>query len=202
MSRFLPISASYLGRLIYTASFVVTCYPIFSEAQNGGSELNLKATKQLTEEELVANRDELSRQRAESAAKVVAPPIIPPAPAEPEDLIKSSTIISFGGNLTLVPRGAVLYTPENFAARLIPEPDAKVLGWNEFLLLNRGWITTTEITMAQAEGVDLLPAANAEKMKKGGNLVVAVFEGNPISMLPPKPPAKPANDSKANTLEK
>jgi hypothetical protein len=202
MNRFWLISAPFSGRLVHAVILLVACYPMLSEAQDGGHEPKLTATNQLTEEELVAKRDELSRIRAESAAKVVAPPVIPPAPAEPEDLIKSSTIISFGGNLTLVPRGAVLYTPENFAGRLIPEPDAKVLGWNEFLLLNRGWITTTEITMIQAEGVELLPAANAEKMKKGGNLVVAVFEGNPISMLPPKPPVKPATDSKANTLEK
>jgi hypothetical protein len=187
--------------MLSAVSLLVTFFPMSSEAQEKGVSDEPMASKQLTEEEFTAKRDNLSKLRAESVPKVEAP-VIPPPPAEPENLLESSTVISFGGNLTLVPKGAVLFTPENFAGRLVLEPDAKILGWNEFLLLNRGWITTTEITMAQAEGVELLPAANTEKLKKGGNLVVAVFSGNPISMLPPKPPVKAPIDLNPNNLVK
>jgi len=105
----------------------------------------------------------------------------------PKDLISSSDVISFNGVTTLVPKRAIMQVPENYKARLNNHtPGNKVIGWLDFFRLNRGWITTVEVTRAQAEGKEPLAEGVSEHLSKSQNLIVASYLTGPISMLPQK----------------
>jgi hypothetical protein len=112
-------------------------------------------------------------------------------PKQPQSLLGESDIISFGGLATLVPKRAIIQIPKSCTERLKLEPGAKLVSWADFYALNRGWITTVEIALVQAEGKLPLAEDTRKQMTKSRNLVVATYQGGPISMLPPKPTAKP-----------
>ena len=105
-----------------------------------------------------------------------------------KDLISQSDIISFQGVATLVPKRAILQIPKNYRDRMALQPGAHIVGWSDFYAINRGWITTVEVSRTQAEGNIDLPEETHKLLSKGGNLVVATFMGGPISVLPLKVP--------------
>jgi hypothetical protein len=104
------------------------------------------------------------------------------------DLINESDFLSFGGISTLVPKQSIILTPQNLAARLTYVKGNPLVNWIEFYTKNRGWITTVEISFAQAKGEQALPDSVTQMITKSGNLVIATFSGGPISMLPAKAP--------------
>jgi hypothetical protein len=115
----------------------------------------------------------------------------------PPSLLSSSDIISFGGLATLVPKHAILQVPASCTGRMNIEPGAKIVSWADFYAANRGWITTVEIAIVQAEGKQALAEETKKMMSKSRNLIVATYQGGPISLLPPpkaapKPAATPA----------
>jgi hypothetical protein len=115
---------------------------------------------------------------------------------QPEDFVASSDIICFGGAATFVPKRAIIQAPEKFASRLAMVEGATILTWNDFYAANRGWITTVEVSRAQAEGNEPIADNLREQYVKSGNLVVATYKGGPISVLPPKPSELPAAAAK------
>ncbi len=109
---------------------------------------------------------------------------------QPLDLVSQSDIICFNGAATLVPKRAVLHIPPNLADRLKYLPTSKLQSWSDFFALNRGWITTVEVSRTQAEGNLALVDEIAQRVQKSTNLVVATYLGGPISVLPLKVPAE------------
>ncbi len=109
----------------------------------------------------------------------------------PKDLISQSDIICFQGMATLVPKRAILQIPESCTERLTITPGAKIVGWADFFAANRGWITTVEISREQAEGKEPITEDTRKQLTQCRNLVVATYQGGPISMLPPATPATP-----------
>jgi hypothetical protein len=102
-------------------------------------------------------------------------------PAE-QSIIKQSVILHDGQNWTIVPKGAVIHTPEALKARMDVKPVGTLLAWKDFLAKNFGWITTNEVTFDQAAGNDPLPAARVAFWAKQDKIVVAVHQGGPISV--------------------
>ena len=117
---------------------------------------------------------------------------------QPQDLVKSSDILCFNGAATLIPKKAILKMPKSLEARLKYLPGSKIQSWADFFAMNRGWITTVEVSRVQAEGNKPLDEAVAERVNKSTNLVVATYMGGPISVLPPKVPAE---NAKAATVQ-
>lgn len=114
----------------------------------------------------------------------------PAAATPPKSLLGESDIISFGELATLVPKRAILQIPKNFKDRMKLEAGAKLVSWADFYAANRGWITVVDVTLVQAEGKQPLADPIQKQMSKSRNLVVATYQGGPISMLAPKPAAK------------
>jgi len=106
----------------------------------------------------------------------------------PQDLISRSDVLCFNGMATLVPKKSILALPALFADRVGMVPGAKLVGWAEFHAANRGWVTTQEITLAQARGEQPLEEALNERLSKSTNVVVSTLQGGPISKLQPIPP--------------
>jgi hypothetical protein len=113
---------------------------------------------------------------------------------QPENLLDQSDIVCFNGIAALVPKRAVLATPSAHKERLSFKPGSQIVPWGEFYAQNRGWITTVEVSRAQAEGNAALPEETTTRISKSRNLVVATYKGGPISVLPLKtpPPENPA----------
>lgn len=105
---------------------------------------------------------------------------------QPLDLISQSDFISFNGMATLVPKRAILTIPKNYAGRISFQPGTRIVSWADFFALNRGWITTVEVSRVQAEGNEALAEETAERVATSANLVVATYMNGPISVLPLK----------------
>ncbi len=116
---------------------------------------------------------------------------LPPSRAEPppkqaQDLISQSDVLCFGGIATLVPKHAVLLLPKAMANRSEFTAGSTLMGWAEFYAKNRGWITTVEVTNEQAAGTQPLDAEVSLRLKGSICVVVATYQGGPISVLSPK----------------
>lgn len=107
-----------------------------------------------------------------------------------QSIIKQSSILHDGTNWTLVPRGAVIFIPSALKARVDVKPVGTLLSWADFLVKNRAWITTTDISFDQAAGNEPMPAERAAFWAKQDKLVVAVHQSGPISVrIAPETPA-------------
>lgn len=114
-----------------------------------------------------------------------------PSTANPmKSLIGDSEILCFNGMVTLVPKRAVLQIPQNLADRLKYQPGAKLLSWADFYALNRGWITTVEVSRVQAAGTNPMSEVTQKQISKSANLIVATYQSGPISVLPLKVPVE------------
>lgn len=105
----------------------------------------------------------------------------------PESIVKGSDFLAFNGKMTLVPKQAILHTPANLANRVKFVSGSQLMPFGEFYAGNRAWITTYEVTRAQAEGNQPFPEEVVKRFQKSTTLVVAVYKSGPISVLPPKP---------------
>lgn len=104
------------------------------------------------------------------------------------DLIADSTVLCYGGSLTLVPKGAVLHLPEKLQDRVGVKPNVQVKTWRDFYGANRGWIRAIEVTRDQAIGHAPLPEATLATIEDSSSLVIATYKNGPISVLPLKDP--------------
>lgn len=105
---------------------------------------------------------------------------------EDRNFVKNSAVLSYRGSLTLVPKRSLLHVPDALASRLTIDERAKVMTFQDFLLANRAWIRTVEVTREQALGHVELPASVVESFSKSNTIVVATFKQGPISVLPLK----------------
>ncbi len=133
--------------------------------------------KRITPETLLKYQaiDPMSRlvKPEEGKAKVIRP--------DNQSILKDSTILNDGRNWTLVPVGAVVFTPDSMNSRISQEPTGELLPWNEFLTANRSWISTCEVSFEQAAGKDALPLERTSFWSKLNKIVIAVHQGGPIS---------------------
>ncbi|MBK1827666.1 hypothetical protein [Haloferula rosea] len=117
-------------------------------------------------------------------------------PFKPESLIARSEVLKRGNTATLVPKRAVLHLPADLRGVMGLPENPQLVNWPDFLMQNRAWIRTVEVTRAQAEGQAPLSEAMLESFKDCRQVVVATYQTGPISVLPyvaPEEPAETAN---------
>jgi len=117
-------------------------------------------------------------------------------PYKPTSLIARSEILKRGSTATLVPKRAVLHVPSDLRGVLGLPENPNLVNWPDFLLQNRAWIRTVEVTRAQAEGMAPLSEEMLESFKECRQVVVATYQTGPISVLPyvdPEEQAETAN---------
>ncbi|KAB2640441.1 MAG: hypothetical protein DVB25_04040 [Verrucomicrobia bacterium] len=149
-----------------------------------------------------ATHEQLARQLRKTEQEDPMPRVTPsqaanPPPKPAQDLLSQSDILCFGGMATLVPKHAVLLLPTAMTSRSEFTAGSTLMGWAEFYAQNRGWISTVEVTNEQAAGSLPLAADVTQRLKDGTRVVVATYQGGPISVLPPKvpPPASPSDSA-------
>lgn len=101
-------------------------------------------------------------------------------------LMSRSSTLSSPYAWTIVPKGAILHVPTLYEKRVNDVRNGKLVGWHEFYGQNRNWVRAVPVTIAQARGDDPLSDEFLKSLQVGGQLLVAVCSGGPISvMFPP-----------------
>lgn len=143
-----------------------------------------------TNEDLIRKLRQSEQEMAAAAVSRPASTTVDPRANQPlPDLFNSSEILCYNGAFTLVPKRAVLQFPQNLRDRLKVQQGAKVQNWSTFYTANRNWITTVEVSKSQASGAQPLAEETSTHIAKCGKLVVATFQGHPVSVHPVPAPA-------------
>ena len=107
-------------------------------------------------------------------------------------LYKNSHIISHRGEHAIIPKRSILFIPESLKSRVIEKPTGKFVLWPFFKQRNQDWIWTYEVTLDQAKGIKPLPEGKLKQFEGLNRMVVALYRGNPVSVL--TPPNKEGED--------
>lgn len=100
-----------------------------------------------------------------------------------ESLIDRSEILSYGGVMTIVPKGSVILVPEQLRDRVRAAEEAKVVSWPDFLRQNSIWILPMKVKFEQATGEEMLDKNLLAQLEKSGKIVVATCNDHPISIF-------------------
>jgi len=101
------------------------------------------------------------------------------------DLEKNSEFIVFEGNVTLVPKGAIIHVPERYKANVVTRMQGNFMLWNEFVSRYRGLVTAFEVSLAEATGEAPIKPERLEAGQKTGLILVGTLNHNPISVHRP-----------------
>ncbi|WP_435893838.1 hypothetical protein [Oceaniferula spumae] len=85
-----------------------------------------------------------------------------------------------------MPKNSILFLPDKLKTRVVEKPSGKFVLWPFFKLRNQQWIWTYEVTLDQAKGIKPLPKGTLEQFSKLNRVVVALYRGHPVSVIPPK----------------
>jgi hypothetical protein len=99
-----------------------------------------------------------------------------------QSIIKQSVVLNDGKNWTLIPKGAVIFLPQAMKNRVNANPVGTLLPWNDFLIQNRAWITTNDVSFDQAAGTEALPPERVAYWAKQEKIVIATHRQGPISI--------------------
>lgn len=173
-------------------SSAILAFAFMAAAPASGEEGKKPVYRDAETHDLIVSKLKFTQARDPIKSMIPSEGEDPSVKNKPQDLISSSDAISFNGLTTLVPKRAIIQLPETYADRINNHtPGNKVVGWVEFLTVNRGWVTTVEVSRAQAEGRERLAEELSENLAKSRNLIVATYSSGPISMLPPKEKQEP-----------
>lgn len=157
----------------------------FVQAFGAPPKSTVKIRDAVTHEELATRLRKVSRHDPMGEMKSISE-VDPSVVNRPESILSQSDFITFNGVATLVPKRAILHVPEGLKSRLTLPPGTPIQSWADFFAVNRGWITTVEVTRVQAEGNEPLTPETLDRISKSKSLVVATYRGGPISVLPLK----------------
>lgn len=120
------------------------------------------------------------------------------------DLIAESTILNHGGLMTLVPKRAVLHLPEALESRVGIRDGAELQPWVKFFEVNRSWLHAEPVTRERALGKTPFSAEETKALRSSGKIIIATYEGGPISVLPTAFAAEPGEGERPDeaTLRK
>lgn len=100
------------------------------------------------------------------------------------DLMENSQFIAFEGVSTLLPKGSILHTPLRFQQHIVAQVSGTLMVWSEFAARYRGLVTPFPVTLEQASGQTPIDLRTFEAAKNSGFIVVAMMDGNPVSVSP------------------
>lgn len=129
------------------------------------------------------------RQKADQAAKlmdVVASqtrPLYQKAPSAESSLSTASLFVFDGEYYTILPVGSVLSLPPGLRSRVVTKPQGDVLLWPDFFTRNGAWLGAREVTLELSRGDTKAMAALMRELSAETRLVVAVYQGCPITVL-------------------
>ena len=101
-------------------------------------------------------------------------------------LYKNSHIITHRGEHAIIPKNSIIILPAHLKRRVTEKPDGEFILWPDFKHTNKDWIWTLELSLDQAKGITPISEKKIKDLEKLNRLVVALYRGNPVSVLPSK----------------
>lgn len=101
--------------------------------------------------------------------------------------IRRSTFLGSGNAWARIPAGSVIYIPIHLKQKIIKKPHGKVLRWRDFHKKNHGWIYLHPVNIQQARGLEIIQPDVIKAYQSMGKLVVAAYQGAPISVIQKTP---------------
>ena len=170
--------------------------PVVKGMRDAATHDTIVETDRVAREE--AAREQVKQQQQQALKPV--PPEQRPPPPEKKSILASSDILAYRGEATLVPKRAVLHKPKGMEDKIGMQDGARFVDFQEFLTQNRSWLTTADVNRPQAEGNEPLSEALLKSFAKETRVVIATYNGGPISVLPLKvPPPTETVDGKPAT---
>ena len=134
--------------------------------------------------------DEAFRARRNASGSTMPKPV--PTQAKSYSISDLSVFISHNETHAILPKGCVIFSPDALATRVSNRAAGKPVAWSEFLVANRNWISTHEVTLAQVRGEAPLSESDRKAFATVGHIVIATLRGNPVTVLPvPTPVTQP-----------
>ena len=109
------------------------------------------------------------------------------------DILEYSDFLGYDGNYVILPKGSVIHVPTSLTQHVLQKPEGQMMSWMDFSSRYRGLVTVLQVTMKQVTGEVAIPADRIEAAAKTNCLVVAVFEGSPITVLKAADPETSSN---------
>ncbi|BCU78507.1 hypothetical protein [Luteolibacter sp. LG18] len=103
----------------------------------------------------------------------------------PEGIFETSQILSANGQWTLVPKGALVYVPAALQSRVNAPQEGTLVPLQDFLAANRQWVSSQEVSIAQAAGQEGIKPETAKFWASQNKIVVATHQGGAISFKTP-----------------
>jgi hypothetical protein len=110
---------------------------------------------------------------------------------------KNRLFLYDGSNYTRVPVGSVLALPANYRNRVLEKPKGDLMLWPEFVAKNKDWVGGWEVPITMVYGDTEQNKNVMKQISQDTRVLVALFKGNPITVLEPEPEKAP-NTSGAN----
>ncbi|WP_411846806.1 hypothetical protein AAFN60_04575 [Roseibacillus persicicus] len=85
---------------------------------------------------------------------------------------------------TRVPRQSILHLPDQYREMVADAPQGRQVSWIEFLSANKSWLRHSEVTWSQVLAKQPLAKELRENFEKHGCLVIATYQGGPVTVLP------------------
>jgi len=134
--------------------------------------------------------DEAFRARRDASGTTMPKPV--PRQTKGYGIAELSVFISHGESHAILPKGSVIFCPDALATRVTSKAAGKPVAWSEFMVANRNWISTHEVTLAQVRGEAPLSEGDRKAFATAGRIVIATLRGNPVTVLPvPSPVTQP-----------
>ena len=147
----------------------------------------------------MAQQSDPIKDRGEAIGKIGEDPA---SANHKRSLLESSSLICYRGQMTLVPKRAVIHVPEHLEDRFGVKGKVEVKNWVEFYMANRGWIRPLEVTRDEALGFKPINEAKLEAIKESSTVVIATFKEGPIAVRPyVDPEAESAESETTATAE-
>ena len=103
-----------------------------------------------------------------------------------EKLKNSHVYLNSQSSSLRIPVGSLLHVPPRLASRVTPQPEFKLVSWQNFLSANRNWLRPCPISWDQVTGKVALPKTLTENLVDSPHLNIATFRHSPITVTTPK----------------
>jgi len=100
------------------------------------------------------------------------------------------TVLGSTGEWTIVPSNAFLAKSAILSNYVLDKPNGNYVQWSEFSSRNRAWLNSHEVTIGTIKGEDPITEEQLETFAKSRKVIVATYNGSPVSVLPPQPKSK------------
>ncbi len=128
-------------------------------------------------------------QRKAAASNSIASPKFKPVENKPShavvkpDLYANAEIITDGVFHTILPQGCILGYTEELSKFVVEKATGEFMFWPEFYAKNKAWLKLQEVDVATAKGEVPLSDALVKVLQTDSKLTVAVYKGNPVTVL-------------------